>query len=73
MAEKQRRDNHNTNITAMGKLVPAVAESPRKMDKISILRLAVAFLRSHYSKLRRLFVFPDWIDALVKPLVSQIG
>ncbi|XP_031826449.1 uncharacterized protein LOC116424323 isoform X2 [Nomia melanderi] len=49
MAEKQRRDNHNTNITAMGKLVPAVAESPRKMDKISILRLAVAFLRSHYT------------------------
>nr|XP_033331823.1 circadian locomoter output cycles protein kaput-like isoform X1 [Megalopta genalis] len=49
MAEKQRRDNHNTNITAMGKLVPAVAESPRKMDKISILRLATAFLRSNYT------------------------
>ncbi|XP_053971138.1 circadian locomoter output cycles protein kaput-like isoform X1 [Hylaeus volcanicus] len=49
MAEKQRRDNHNTNIMAMGKLLPIVAESPRKMDKISILRLATAFLRSHYT------------------------
>ncbi|XP_076286045.1 uncharacterized protein LOC143211865 isoform X2 [Lasioglossum baleicum] len=49
MAEKQRRDNHNTNITAMGQLVPAVAESPRKMDKISILRLASAFVRSDFA------------------------
>ncbi|XP_076623276.1 uncharacterized protein LOC143342871 isoform X2 [Colletes latitarsis] len=49
MAEKQRRDNHNTNIMAMGKLVPTVAESPKKLDKISILRLAVAYLGSHYT------------------------
>lgn len=50
MAEKQRRDNLNTNISAMAALVPTVAESPRKMDKISILRLAAAFLRIHYSE-----------------------
>lgn len=49
MAEKQRRDNLNTNISAMAALVPTVAESPRKMDKISILRLAANFLRIHYS------------------------
>ncbi|XP_015429416.1 PREDICTED: hypoxia-inducible factor 3-alpha-like [Dufourea novaeangliae] len=47
-AEKNRRDNHNANIMAMGQLVPAVAESPKKVDKISILRLTAAFLRSHY-------------------------
>ncbi|XP_024221857.1 circadian locomoter output cycles protein kaput isoform X3 [Bombus impatiens] len=49
MAEKQRRDNLNTNISAMATLVPTVAESPRKMDKISILRLAAAFLRMRYT------------------------
>ncbi|XP_043795809.1 neuronal PAS domain-containing protein 2-like isoform X2 [Apis laboriosa] len=49
MAEKQRRDNLNTNISAMAALVPTVAESPRKMDKISILRLAANFLRIRYT------------------------
>ncbi|KAK1121298.1 hypothetical protein K0M31_010600 [Melipona bicolor] len=49
MAEKQRRDNLNTNISAMAALVPIIAESPRKMDKISILRLTAAFLRTHYT------------------------
>lgn len=49
MAEKQRRDNLNTNISAIATLVPIIAESPRKMDKISILRLAAAFLRAHYT------------------------
>ncbi|XP_034184906.2 uncharacterized protein LOC117606506 isoform X1 [Osmia lignaria lignaria] len=49
MAEKQRRDNLNTNISAMATLIPTVAESPRKMDKISILRLAAAFLRMRYA------------------------
>ncbi|XP_012137893.2 uncharacterized protein LOC100884063 isoform X1 [Megachile rotundata] len=49
MAEKQRRDNLNTNISAMATLIPTVAESPRKMDKISILRLAAAYLRIQYT------------------------
>ncbi|XP_070149616.1 uncharacterized protein [Polyergus mexicanus] len=48
MAEKQRRDNLNTNISTMAALVPIVAGSSRRMDKISILRLAAAFLRTQY-------------------------
>ncbi|XP_072743069.1 uncharacterized protein [Anoplolepis gracilipes] len=48
MAEKQRRDNLNTNISTMASLVPIVAGSSRRMDKISILRLAAAFLRTQY-------------------------
>jgi len=51
MAEKQRRDNLNANISTMATLVPSVAGSSRRMDKISILRLATAFLRTRYSKL----------------------
>ncbi|KAL0115866.1 hypothetical protein PUN28_011027 [Cardiocondyla obscurior] len=49
MAEKQRRDNLNANISTMATLVPSVAGSSRRMDKISILRLATAFLRTHYT------------------------
>ncbi|KAK2581312.1 hypothetical protein KPH14_008087 [Odynerus spinipes] len=49
MAEKQRRDNLNTNISTMAALVPTVAGSSRRMDKISILRLAAAFLRTYYT------------------------
>lgn len=50
LAEKQRRDNLNNNIALMAALVPVVAGSSRRQDKISILRLAAAFLRTHYSK-----------------------
>lgn len=53
MAEKQRRDNLNTNISTMAALVPIVAGSSRRMDKISILRLAAAFLRTQYILGRR--------------------
>ncbi|XP_071640709.1 uncharacterized protein [Temnothorax longispinosus] len=49
MAEKQRRDNLNANISTMATLVPSVAGSSRRMDKISILRLATAFLRTRYT------------------------
>lgn len=54
MAEKHRRDSLNTNIVTMGELVPTVADSPRKMDKISIMRLAAAYLRVKYGKWRSL-------------------
>lgn len=50
MAEKQRRDNLNRNISEMAALLPIVAGSSRRMDKISILRLAAVFLRTQYSK-----------------------
>ncbi|XP_032668631.1 circadian locomoter output cycles protein kaput-like isoform X1 [Odontomachus brunneus] len=49
MAEKQRRDNLNRNISEMAALLPIVAGSSRRMDKISILRLAAVFLRTQYT------------------------
>ena len=51
LAEKQRRDNLNSNISAMASLLPMVAGNSRKTDKISILRLAGAYLRYTYSEL----------------------
>lgn len=51
MAEKQRRDNLNTQIQAMASLVPTVSSGgTRKKDKISVLRLATAHLRIDYSE-----------------------
>ncbi|XP_033221977.1 hypoxia-inducible factor 1-alpha-like isoform X2 [Belonocnema kinseyi] len=49
LAEKQRRDNLNSNISTMASLLPMVAGNSRKTDKISILRLAGAYLRHTYT------------------------
>lgn len=49
LAEKQRRDIINGHIAKMASLVPMIANSSRKMDKISILRLTGAHLRSRYT------------------------
>ncbi|XP_015125703.1 hypoxia-inducible factor 1-alpha isoform X2 [Diachasma alloeum] len=49
LAEKQRRDNLNANIAMMAAMVPAVAGSSRRQDKISILRLSAAYLRINYT------------------------
>ncbi|PSN54894.1 hypothetical protein C0J52_10267 [Blattella germanica] len=47
MMEKHRRDKMNAHISNLALLVPTVANSPKKMDKTSILRLTAAFLRLH--------------------------
>ncbi|XP_031789580.1 circadian locomoter output cycles protein kaput isoform X3 [Nasonia vitripennis] len=50
MAEKQRRDNLNTQIATMASLVPTVSNGgSRKKDKISVLRLTAAHLRVAYT------------------------
>jgi hypothetical protein len=48
--EKHRRDKMNAHISNLALLVPTVANSPKKMDKTSILRLTAAFLRLHKCK-----------------------
>ncbi|XP_065584678.1 protein cycle-like isoform X2 [Artemia franciscana] len=45
IAEKQRRDKLNGFISELGSIVPFVANAPRKLDKISTLRLAASYLR----------------------------
>lgn len=46
-SEKLRRDKLNMHIAELAKLVPIVASAPRKVDKSSVLRLAVNYLRLH--------------------------
>lgn len=50
IAEKARRDRLNGYIHDLAKLVPMVADCPKKLDKTSILRLAVTYLRMNGSK-----------------------
>ncbi|XP_011877084.1 PREDICTED: aryl hydrocarbon receptor nuclear translocator-like protein 1 isoform X2 [Vollenhovia emeryi] len=48
-AEKTRRDTLNGSIQEIAALVPSITKSSRKLDKISILRLATTFLRTCYT------------------------
>lgn len=48
LAEKQRRDKLNASIGELAKMVPHVSDSPRRLDKTAILRLATHGLRLHY-------------------------
>ncbi|KAM7346706.1 methoprene-tolerant isoform 1-T2 [Cochliomyia hominivorax] len=48
LAEKHRRDKLNASIGELAKMVPHVADSPRRLDKTAILRLATHGLRLQY-------------------------
>lgn len=48
LAEKHRRDKLNASIGELAKMVPHVADSPRRLDKTSVLRLTTHGLRLHY-------------------------
>ena len=50
MAEKMRRDKLNTYISELSSLIPLVSSTSKKIDKISILRLAANYIRMNNSK-----------------------
>lgn len=47
-AEKQRRSQYNMLISELVSLLPPATNSPRKIDKTSVLRLAANELRNHH-------------------------
>jgi hypothetical protein len=49
-SEKLRRDRLNAYIGELAKIVPLVTQSDKKMDKASILRLTVAYLRIQHGQ-----------------------
>ncbi|XP_075158991.1 methoprene-tolerant [Haematobia irritans] len=48
LAEKQRRDKLNASINELAKMVPHVADCPRRLDKTAVLRFATHGLRLQY-------------------------
>ena len=46
-SEKLRRDRLNAFIGELAKLIPLIMTANRKMDKGSVLRLAVNYIRTH--------------------------
>lgn len=53
-SEKLRRDKMNAHIQEMAKHVPLVANSPRRLNKASILRLSLSHLKFHLGLKRKM-------------------
>ena len=49
-SEKIRRDRLNMYIYELARIVPLITNAHKKMDKSSILRLTVNYLRIHYGE-----------------------
>lgn len=60
-SEKLRRDRLNAYIGELAKLVPLILNANRKVDKSSVLRLTVNYLRMYHGKLPAAIWRHDWI------------
>lgn len=52
-SEKKRRDKLNVYITELASIVPTCAASKKKLDKTTILKMAVNYMRIHNGKYMR--------------------
>ncbi|ELU04396.1 hypothetical protein CAPTEDRAFT_199895 [Capitella teleta] len=59
-SEKLRRDRLNAYIGELAKVVPLVMQSDKKMDKASILRLTVTYLRIHHDLVKNTETDMKW-------------
>lgn len=78
-AEKERRDKLNGFISELATLVPMVSNASKPLDKVSILRLAAAEMRLHFSCLnpkkykKKPLVLPPAIMASLDLIEKTIG
>ena len=74
--EKRRRDKMNTYIVELAKLVPMCHEMNRKLDKLTVLRMAVQYmkgLRGETSSRTEVSALPAFFtDSQVKDLILQV-
>ena len=51
LSEKKRRDKLNVYISELAAMVPACASAQRKLDKTTVLKLTVAYMKVHNGKI----------------------
>ena len=52
VSEKKRRDKLNIYISELATMVPSCANSQRKLDKTTVLRMTVGYMKVHNGKIR---------------------
>ena len=50
LSEKKRRDKLNVYISELAAMVPACANSQRKLDKTTVLKMTVGYMKVHNGK-----------------------
>lgn len=51
LSEKKRRDKLNVYISELAAMVPACANSQRKLDKTTVLKMTVGYMKVHNGKI----------------------
>lgn len=51
LSEKKRRDKLNIYISELAAMVPSCASSQRKLDKTTVLKMTVAYMKVHNGKI----------------------
>lgn len=51
LSEKKRRDKLNVYISELAALVPSCANSQRKLDKTTVLKMTVGYMKVHNGKI----------------------
>ena len=51
LSEKKRRDKLNVYISELAAMVPSCANSQRKLDKTTVLKMTVGYMKVHNGKI----------------------
>lgn len=51
LSEKKRRDKLNVYISELAAMVPSCASAQRKLDKTTVLKMTVAYMKVHNGKI----------------------
>ena len=74
LSEKKRRDKLNVYISELAAMVPSCASAQRKLDKTTVLKMTVGYMKVHNGKIHYDFdVNNRWAWALVPTKLLEPG